>query len=94
MGYYIDPPDRTKESWLQEHGQEVETPSWPAEDGMVLICLVDNGAFRAAGICYSEAEFDAFRAPDHGYQRPRTWYYVPFEKVVDVEPLVQDLLNA
>ena len=26
--------------------------------------MVDNGPFTAAGICYSEQEFDEFRAPD------------------------------
>ncbi len=94
MGYYINPPNITKEEWLEKHGQATETPVWPAPEGAIPVCLVDNGAFRAAGICYSEAEFDAFRAPDHGYQRPRTWYYVPFEKVIDVEPSVEALLNV
>jgi hypothetical protein len=91
MGYYINPPDQTKEDWLQEHGDEVGTPSWPAPDGSALVCLIDNGPFSAAGICFSEQEFQAFVTPDG---RPRTWYYVPSDKVISVEPLVKDLLNV
>jgi len=93
MGYYINPPDRTKEEWLEEFGEEAITPTWPATEGMVPICLIDNGAFTAAGIAYNEAEFNAFMAPDSGMQRPRTWYYVPREKVLEVQPLVQDFLE-
>ncbi|KKK58325.1 hypothetical protein LCGC14_3045560 [marine sediment metagenome] len=93
MGYYINSPNKSKEEWLQEYGQVTTTPAWPAPEGTVPVCLIDNGAFTAAGIAYDEAEFNAFMAPDSGMQRPRTWYYVPREKVLEAEPLVQDLLD-
>ena len=91
MGYYINPPDREKEDWLLEHGQQVNDPTWPAPKGLVPVCLVDNGSFTVAAIVYDEREFQEFVRPD---SRPRTWFYVPFEAVIDVEPRVQDRLNV
>ena len=104
MGFYINPVQGTKEEWLTAHGIEVADPEWkllatnfgggdsPDDDG-VYVCLVDNGAFRAAGICYSEAEFNACRAPDSGVQRPRTWYIIPREKIIEVCPDVEEVLS-
>ena len=63
MGFYVNPPDMDKETWLVVHGQET-TPNWPPLEGLVLVCLVDNGPFKAAGICYNESEFYEFVAPD------------------------------
>lgn len=106
MGFYINPPnDETKEAWLSAHGTELtDDPTWealvnltginPPDDDGVYVCLVDNGAFRAAGICFSEAEFDAFRAPDRGQQRPRTWYVVPRDKIIEVCPKVEGVLRC
>ncbi len=66
MGYYVDPPTGTKEEWLDFHGVEVMPGdlSWGHSPDTVLVCLVDNGPFTAAGICYNEAEFNEFRALD------------------------------
>lgn len=74
MGYYVNPRTGTKEAWLDAHGLEVTGPEWSylatnfpgltPEGNGVYVCLVDNGPFTAAGICYNEAEFDAFRAAD------------------------------
>ena len=103
MGFYINPSYGTKEEWLLSQGIEVTDPTWealanfvgvqPPDDSGVYVCLVDNGPFRAAGICYSEAEFDAFRMPDAGAQRPRTWYVVPRNKIIEVCPEVGEVLN-
>ena len=66
MGYYVDPPTGTKEEWLDFHGVEVMPGdlSWGHLPDTVLVCLVDNGPFTAAGICYNEANFNEFRALD------------------------------
>ena len=66
MGYYINPPGETKEEWLNNHGLEVtgDDVTWGRLPDMILVCLVDNGPFTAAGICYSEVEFDEFNASD------------------------------
>ncbi len=65
MGYYVDPPEGTKEEWLIDHGLEVTGDlKWGHPPETVLVCLVDNGPFTAAGICCNEAEFNKFREPD------------------------------
>ncbi|KKK55786.1 hypothetical protein LCGC14_3071060 [marine sediment metagenome] len=68
MGDYINPPEGTKEDWLEENGELVAAPSWPPPADMVLVCLVDNGPFTAAAICYDEGEFSEFNAPDPTYE--------------------------
>jgi hypothetical protein len=77
MGYYINPKDgSSKESFLSKHGLQVLAPkegfdfsgeNWP-------VCLVDNGAFTAAGIADCPEELDAFKYPDG---RPKAWFLVP-----------------
>jgi hypothetical protein len=78
MGYYINPTNMSKEQWLRENGVEVPKPiakHHPAGDELV-VCLVDNGAFTAAGIAYDDGERDAFMYPD---SRPMRWYLVKRE---------------
>jgi len=85
MGYYINPPDRSKEEWLKEQGEPVIGPTWPPPDEEMYVCLVDNGAWTAAGICYNEAEFKAFQ-PTTSDKRPREWFSVSELSLVDVCP--------
>ena len=82
MGYYIDPPDMSKEEFLRKHGTLMkEVPSEYDFSGDSLpICLVDNGLFTAAGIMYSQRELDAFKHPDG---RPKFWFEVSRE---DLKP--------
>lgn len=102
MGYYINPPEGTKEGWLNDNGLEVTDPSWGllatnfrgamgnrGNDG-VYVCLVDNGPFTAAAVAYNEAEFDAFADPTD--PRPRTWYVVMRSDIIDVCPEVAERL--
>jgi hypothetical protein len=37
-----------------------------------LICVVNNGAFAAAGYCYNEREFEAFNQPSD--DRLKKWF--------------------
>ena len=86
MGYYINPPNMTKEQWLAEHGYELEVGAqqWPPPSGFTIVCLVENPFFTAAGICYNEDEFKVFNDP--GDPRQRVWWHVPSEDVVEVCP--------
>jgi hypothetical protein len=83
MGYYINPRDCTKEEWLAKYGTRYTSSvkAHTTKDGNadVLVCLVDNGPFTAAGIAYSDDERDAFAAPDG---RPKLWYLVNRELLV------------
>ena len=75
MGYYINPKSGTKEQWLAEYGKLI--PMYDAEHhkagDSVVVCLVDNGMFTAAGIAYDDRERDAFAIPDG---RSKQWYLV------------------
>lgn len=78
MGYYINPRDMTKEEWLDTKAIEVPNPppvyKVTSDKGeMVVVCLVDNGAFTGAGVCYSQQELEYFMMPDG---RPKRWFIV------------------
>ena len=102
MGYYINPPEGTKEEWLENNGLEVMGPAWALlatnfpglmnhlEGRGVYVCLVDNGPFTAAAVAYSEAEFNAFNHPSD--YRPKKWYVVPRRDVIGVCPDVEERL--
>lgn len=93
MGFYINPPDMTKEDWLIKHNVKIFTtpPSFESirEKNLILICLVDNGLFTTAGICYSQREIDAFNQPKD--LRLKLWCCVPQEEVFKLMPEVIEL---
>ncbi len=75
MGYYINPPDTTKEAFLSMHGKLLDGPPTNYCDGDKLaVCLVDNGIFTAAAIAYCQEELQEFSRTDD--YRPKKWYYV------------------
>jgi len=74
MGAYINPPNGvSKEAWLEEFAIEVPRPkNWSEVDGALPVCLVDNGPFTAAAVCFSDREFEDFADPrDH---RQKRWF--------------------
>jgi hypothetical protein len=89
MGYYINPPDCTKEHWLATKGTVISRPLSLDDVGPnhLPVCLVDNGPFRAAGIAYSQSELDAWNQDElDGDRRPRTWYRVSKEALAPYLP--------
>jgi len=96
MGYYINPADQTqtKEAWLSSNGEYVggTAPAFDAKLDHTPVCLVDNGPFTAAAICYSEQELKAFsnRSSD---PRLKEWYLVPNDKLIDVCPEVASQIS-
>lgn len=86
MGYYIDPPDMSKEAWLAKHGlARTEAPSFDVvKQGALPVCLVDNGIFTAAGVAFSQRELEEFKRSDG---RPRKWYVVSIQALKDVKAL-------
>jgi hypothetical protein len=90
MGYYINPEDQNKESWLLENGREVGTPKdlELVRDSECVVCVVDNGLFTAASVIYSENELKAFSLPSD--VRPKRWFNVSKEAVVKVSDIGMD----
>ncbi|MDP3697058.1 MAG: hypothetical protein Q8R55_03425 [Candidatus Taylorbacteria bacterium] len=89
MGFYVNPRNESKESFLQREGicapsdRKISWESVPA--GFLPVSLVNNGSFTAAAIAYSEDELDEFTSSDD--PRPRKLYLVKIEKLLEVSDL-------
>lgn len=70
MGYYI-PND---EPVTNKGAEQINWPKSFSEipEDKALICEVDNGPFKANGLCYSEREFEAFTYPED--RRQKRWF--------------------
>ena len=85
MGFYVDPPNETKEAFLKREGMVVPKADWDkVPKDMAIVVLVDNGAFRAAGIAFSEKEYHVFTDHNPRDPRPRTIYLVKKQALKDV----------
>ena len=92
MGYYINPPGGDKLRWLQENGQETP-PAWrDITAGYLPVCLVDNGPYTAAAVCYNREEFEEFSRPDD--PRPRRWFLVKTARLLEVVPQLARVVVA
>lgn len=95
MGVYINPIDCTKEDWLKKNAEHIGdprsiTPTFTKDSG-IPICLVDNGIFTAAGVCYDESEFKAFQEPND--PREKLWFIAPAAKIAEVAPELMRYLD-
>ena len=86
MGYYVNPPTETKESFLAKQGVPASNNNRVAwsecPKGSLPVVLIDNGMFTAAGIAYSEAELQVFTRPDD--TRRRKIFFVEITKLLQV----------
>lgn len=85
MGIYINPENMSKENWLAEHATRGPSEIMPNIETIPVkhrrVCVVDNGAFTAAGVAFDEDEAAAFNYFDG---RPKFWFIVPDEKLEEV----------
>ena len=91
MGFYVNPPDMTKEEWLAKEAKPVtdlfvDYASVPKD--MALVCLVQNAFFTAAGIVISQCDFEEFSAK--GDRRPKSWFIVEREKLYGVSEVTPE----
>ena len=87
MGMYVNPTNGPKEGWLNAHAEHVLTkaPKWDdVSFNKGIVCLVNNGPFTAAGICYSRDELECFADPKD--MRPKVWFIVPKDALIAVCP--------
>jgi len=90
MGCYVDPQKETKEAFLEREGREVESDYISQnyksikQKGELPVVLCDNGAFTAAGVAYTESEFERFVRYDN---RPKRFFIVSIEKLKTVSPV-------
>lgn len=87
MGTYVNPTNETKESFLTREGEFF--PSAPIfeeiPDNKLLVCLIDNGFFTAAGLLYSKNEYSAFT--DRADKRNKMFFLVEKSKLIGVIPI-------
>ena len=97
MGCYVDPLNEAKEDFLEREGREVESDyisknyKMIKEKGYLPVVLCDNGPFTAAGVAYTEREFERFVRYDN---RPKRFFIVSVEKLKDVSPVEGYLKEA
>jgi hypothetical protein len=86
MGYYIETPEaRGKAEFLHKYcGAEILLDPQYCTGENITICVVDNGAWEAAGIIFSETEFERFNNPDD--PRDRTWLKMKRDAVIELNP--------
>lgn len=87
MGMYINPPNCTKEEWLEEHriATQLDAPYMSATPSdCAWICLVQNPQFTAAAVAFDLNELLRFAAP---YDvRPKRWYLCRKDDIKTVIP--------
>lgn len=91
MGAYINPPNCSKELWLDTFGESIDGPPVgvkPTAD-IFPVCLVDSGPFTAAAIAFSQDELNEFSDPID--LRPKKWFMVRKEALLDVSNLANYL---
>lgn len=90
MGYYIQVPNNKGKARqiVELYGGRIVTdvPSFKnISPDEAIICVLDNGAFEAAGFAYDERELAEFVAPDSFcHQRPRTWVIMNRRKACEL----------
>lgn len=86
MGYYVNPPGESKESFLRREGLRVPNDrkiTWDSvPKGFLPVVLLDNGPFTAAGIAYCESELNVFTRLDD--PRSRQVFMVKIDKLLPV----------
>jgi len=89
MGCYVNPPDMSKEDWLKKEGiqiSEKDVRDWDYSNlDAFPVCLVDNGAFKAAGVAFDSNE--RFEFLEDGIGRKKDWFLVETKDLKLVSPL-------
>jgi hypothetical protein len=103
MGYYINGSlaSKFKSDQLQRKGairldpDEVPTSLGQVPQGLVLICVVENGPFDAAGICYSERELQEFRRVGHTSldQRHKDFLLMDKYDLIAIDESTKDIIE-
>lgn len=91
MGIYVNPPGESNEQWLESHAEYLGdryncVPAWHLiPEGKAVVCLVDNGGFKAAAIVFDRTEYG--RIVEDQDSRPKRWYLADIEQLKTVSAL-------
>ena len=96
MGAYVNTANQDKEVWLKLNGLQltelqvekgIKYKDIPA--GKMLVVLLFNPMFTAAGICFNEREFNDFTDPED--DRAKEYYLVYIDKLYEESDLADYL---
>lgn len=82
MGCYVNPPNESKEAFLEREGRAVGVEDAVITDVEVPVCLFSNGAWTAAVVCDYDEELARFT--DEVGDRLISWYMVDAKKLSEV----------
>ncbi len=88
MTKYINPKGMSKEHFLNEYGIEVDLSDLVGYDFSsrdVVVCLVDNGPFRAAAVIADLRDYEEFTSPMD--LRPKKYFLVGVDELRNVAGL-------
>lgn len=94
MGYYIEtfsPFHKESQILFTVPSARRIARAAEADETEFPVCVVDNGLFEAAGICYDAHEVEAFNDPTD--MRPKKWVAVPRAEAVRLVPELQRELD-
>lgn len=92
MGFYLETESvhgkakSIAEEWQGEIVYQLPTFTQLNKENKVLVTVVDNGPFEAAGICYSQGEYDQFTSD----RDPRPREYVVLDKDATLKAFAKD----
>ena len=82
MGCYINPPNESKEAFLEREGRIVSVEEAVINKTEVPVCYFSNGAWTAAAVCDCDDELERFT--EEVGARLINWYMVDYIKVLEV----------
>ena len=93
MGLYIESTEeKTNVQWLIDNGTQIQFNAFNYDDVQnndgVPVCVIDNGHFLAAAICFSEGEMNRFADPLDS--RTKFWFIVQKEKLFTIPGMKDD----
>ena len=88
MGLYLEVKNRFDKAMQlkRDHGAQVVNKPKLLSDiprNKTLVCVVENGTFDAIGVCFNQAELEAFAFPD---RRRKTWMLIDTVEVIKMHP--------
>lgn len=82
MGCYVNPPNESKEAFLEREGSAVSVEDAVITGVEIPVCLFSNGAWTAAVVCDYDEELARFT--DEVGDRLSSWYMVAAKKLSEV----------
>lgn len=93
VGYYIETPvAQAKAAWLVGNDKASPCPHPPGsiselDEDHILVCVVENGPFDAAGVCHNDRELERFNDPRD--LRPKTWLVMERGVALEMAPWLE-----